>query len=486
MNSKKDKSPRQELVIGVLYTAVSKYIGIFVSLIISAILARLLTPNDFGVVAIATVIITFFGIFSDLGISPAIIQNQTLTKKDLSNIFSFTLYLGITISLLFFASSWLIASYYKENILIHICQLLSLNLLFASINIVPNSLLLKEKRFKFIAYRTLFFNLVGGIISVITALLGFGIYALLITPILTSLGIFLTNFHQYPQSFNPKIRANSLKQISEFSAYQFLFTFINYFSRNLDKLMIGRILGMGLLGYYDKSYRLMSLPLQNITHVITPVMHPIFAKYQTNLSQMLAYYLKIIRFLAFIGIPLSVLLYYTSSEIILIVFGDQWQGAIPVFKILSFSVGVQVILSTSGAIFQAANSTKLLFVTGLISAITNVTGLCIGIFIFKTLDAIAYAIIITFSINFIQSYWILLSKVFDKSIWLIIKELLSPLILGGILYITLYFVNIQTLDLNNFLSSGLKCISAIIIWLAYIYVMKEHFLFQLFRKDFNM
>lgn len=84
------------------------------------------------------------------------------------------------------------------------------------------------------------------------------------------------------------------------------FSFVNYFTRNLDKLLIGRVIGLQTLGYYEKSYRLMLLPLQNITSVITPVMHPIFAEFQDNLKMQRDRYLGIVRLLALIGFPLSV------------------------------------------------------------------------------------------------------------------------------------------------------------------------------------
>ena len=108
-------SIKKELISGVLYTAISKYSGIIISLVVTGILARLIAPEEFGIVAIATVIISFFGIFSDLGIAPAIIQNKDLTGKDLNRIFSFTLWLGIMISILFFLCSWPISFFYKQK-----------------------------------------------------------------------------------------------------------------------------------------------------------------------------------------------------------------------------------------------------------------------------------------------------------------------------------------------------------------------------------
>ena len=112
---------------------------------------------------------------------------------------------------------------------------------------------------------------------------------------------------------------------------------------------------MNSLGYYEKSYRLMMLPLQNITHVISPVMHPVFSNFQDDPLKLALSYEKVIRILAFIGFPLSVLLWFCAKEITLILFGDQWLPSVPVFQILSLSVGIQIILSTSGSIYQAAN-----------------------------------------------------------------------------------------------------------------------------------
>ena len=162
-------SIKQEMIRGIFWTAVQKYSGLIVQIIVTAILARLLTPEDFGVVAIATVLIAFFTLFTDMGIGSAIIQKQDLTQEDLNSIFSFTIWGGILLAVLFFWAAYLIGAFYKEDSLVLICQLLSVNLLFAAWNIVPNALLNKNKRFKFIAERTLSLQVICGIISVFAA-----------------------------------------------------------------------------------------------------------------------------------------------------------------------------------------------------------------------------------------------------------------------------------------------------------------------------
>jgi len=365
---------KQQLFSGVFYTAIAKYSGIIISLVVAGILARLLSPDDFGIVAIATVIISFFAIFTDMGLSPAIIQNKALTQDDLTNIYSFTFWTGIAVALLFFIASWPISAYYDSPILRTLCQLLSINLFFASVNIVPGALFYKNKEFKFIAIRSFVIQITAGTGAVIAALSGAGLYALLITPIVSSILIYIISFHRYPQHLRMTLGLSSIRKIFSYSVYQFLFNVICYFSRNLDKLLIGKHMGMSDLGYYEKSYRLMMLPLQNITQVVTPVMHPIFSDFQDDKMKLATSYERIIRFLAFIGLPLSVLLFFTAEEVTLIIFGNQWLPSVAVFRILALSVGIQIILSSSGSIFQAAGDTRSLFICGLFSSTLNVAG----------------------------------------------------------------------------------------------------------------
>ena len=465
---------KQQLFSGVFYTALAKYSGIVISLVVAGVLARLLTPDDFGIVAIATVIIAFFSIFTDMGISPAIVQNKALTEKDLSDIFSFTLWMGAGLSVLFFAASWPIAAYYESPILRTLCQLLCVNLFFASATIVPNALFFKNKEFKFIALRSFAVQVASGTAAVIAALNGAGLYALIISPILSSILLFIISLKRYPQHPAMTLGWGALRKIFSYSAYQFLFNIINYFSRNLDKLLIGKYMGMSPLGYYEKSYRLMMLPLQNITQVITPVMHPIFSDYQDDLERLASGYERIVRFLAFIGLPLSVLLYFTAGEVTLIIFGDQWTPSIPVFRILTLSVGVQIILSSSGSIFQAAGDTKNLFMCGLFSSILNVTGILLGIFWFGTLEAVATCITLTFTVNFAQCYWMMYRMTLHRSLRHFAIQLISPLMVSILLIAVLYPLSLMTEGGNIFLTLIVKSIIFFCIFGCYIQLTGEY------------
>lgn len=478
-------SIKKELISGVFYMILSKYSRIIISLVVAGVLARLIAPKDFGIVAIATVIISFFNIFSDLGIGPAIIQNKELTKENYTQIFSFTIWQGLILAILFFFSSWIIADFYDSAILKTICQLLSVNLFFASVNIVPKALLYKNKEFQFIAYRSLITQVIGGTLAVIAALMGVGLYALIINPILSSLFLFILSYWKYPQKIRITWGLESIRKIFSFSAYQFLFNVINYFSRNMDKLLIGKYMNLTELGYYEKSYRLMMLPLQNITYVISPVMHPIFSEFQNDPVKLAGYYEKVVRFLAFVGLPLSVFLWFDAREITLFIFGDQWLPSVPVFQILTLSVGIQVVFSTSGSIFQAANDTKSLFICGIFAAILNVSGMLIGIFIFKTLEAVAWCICISFTINFIECYWWMYKYTFKQNIYTFWKQFFAPFKISILIGISLFCISLVVDKLPIIVSLAIKSGLYICLLAGYIQWSGEYNVWKLIKSKIS-
>ena len=462
------RSFKKDLLSGVFYTGIGKYTSLFISLLVTAILARLLSPNDFGIIAIATVIMTFFNMIGEIGIAPAIIQYKNLNSNDISNIFSLTVYIGLSLSILFYLVSPYIAAFYESEVLVNILRCLSINLFFVTINIVPNALFYKEKRFKLISIRTFLIQFFVGIIAVIAALNDFEIYSLLIAPILSSIILFIVSYRYYPQKFSLKIKQEPIKRIFSYSSFQFLFNVINYLTRNLDKLLIGKYIDMVSLGYYEKSYRLMMLPLSNINSVITPVLHPIFADYQSRKDEMEIQYSKIIKVLCYIGIYLTILLFWGGKEIILITFGEQWMGAVEIFQILSLTVIIQMIMSPCGSIYQATNSTKDMFEFGVISVFTTILGFIVAIIFWRSAIAIAYSFNLSLVVNFFIGYYIIYHKIFNKSYLKFLFSLRHILIFSCISYIVLYIIS-QLVVIENILFSFIfKAITVLILEIIYL------------------
>lgn len=432
-------SLKHDMIHGAFWSGVQHYSGMVMGIVISMVLARILSPEEYGVVGIASVFIGFLGMFSSLGIGPAIIQRKNLDDHDLNSIFTYSLAIGAFLALLFFCSSWVIAAFYDNKQLVPVCQILSINLFFGAANMVPNALMSKDLRFKTLAKRSLILQFTSGVLAIFAAFNGAGVYALLIGPVISSIGVYLWNRYYYKLRVERHFDLKPIKKIFSFSIYHFLFDFVNYFSRNLDKIIIGKFMTLDALGIYEKSYRLMQMPMNNVTGIVNSVLLPVLKDLQDDKTDLNRKYVKIIRFISTISFPAGVILCCMAPEIIHFFYGGNWDGAIPVFSIMALSLPVQMILSTSGAIFMICDNTKMEFWVGIRNTVTTIVGFLIAAIFFKTIVAMACAWTITGYINFCFSYFLMYRYVLRTSILSMFKELVSPTITaiaaGALLYL---------------------------------------------------
>lgn len=474
-------SIKKDVAKGVFWIAIAKYSGIVIQIIVSAILARKISPAAFGVIAVAMVILSFLNILADIGIGPAIVQYKQLTKHHLNTLFTLTFYLGTFLGIGMYFFSGMISQIYSNQALVSVCQLLSLVIFFNSLNVVPNSLMRKDKRFHTIAKRTLFFQILSGSVAVWGAFRGWGIYALLVSPTITAIGVFSVNYFYYPLRFVMRINSEVVKLVSFFSFFQFAFSFCNYFSRNLDKLIIGKYFSMTQLGYYDKSYHLMMLPIQNVSYVIEPVLHPVLSSLQNNRQELCKKNTKLAVFISNVSFPVGLILYFCAGELIRIVYGNQWDAAIPVFRILALSLPLQMILSTNVPVFQAAGKTNHLFISGMLNTICTVCGFMIAAFWGKSIEAVAWSWDITLLINFISTYFIL--HIFT------IKESPLPFYLSLIPQFFNSLLTFLFVFLFNYFISELHILSSLLIKIVLISVLTVFFasFFKQYRfKDIKL
>ena len=456
------RSYKKEVISGVLYTSVAKYVGIFVQIAISMVLARLLNPADFGILAIATVFINFLNLITDFGFGAAIIQSETLVKKDLESIFSLTLYIGLFAAFILFLLAYPIGNYYNDGSVASVVRLLSINVVFASLNIVPNALLLKAKKFKLVAVRTLGLQIICGCIGISLAYIGLGLYALVIQSILSTAGIFVFNYNQNKIRFFNKVYVASIKKIINFSAFQFAGSVMNFITKSIDKPLVGKYLSLASLGYYEKSYRLMQMPVDNLSYVFTPVMQPMFREFQHDLRIMFQKYKKILKTLAIVGFPLSALLYFSAYDLIHLFYGGKWDLAVTPFRYLSLSVGFMVLMSSSGPIYQASNKVKFMLVVNIAEFIVSISCLLLSLHT-GNVNYVAFCISIGVVVRFVFVFCLLSIGVFSISPFKIVQSILPGILLGSLLAFIYYIEELLHLDLNIILHLLLNsCIWALL------------------------
>ena len=463
-------SIRTEVRSGVLYTFIFKYIGIAAQILTTSILARLLTPDEFGIVVAVLVFVTFFQLVSDSGMAASIIQRKELTQQEIFSLFIVSVILAIALAVAFICMGPLIAKFYNNKEYIKISVLLSISLFFYTAHIVPWAMLYRDQRFKAIGYVQLIVQILGTVFAILLALKGFSYYSLVYQSIIQAASKFIIVIFLSPISFTKEREFGVIKKIFKYSLFKFLNDMVQFFSKNLGNLLIGKYLGLNQLGYYDKAYKLMLLPVGSLADVVSHVLHSVLSRRQNNPEIIYNFIKKLTKFMAIIGIPLSIFLFFSAEEIIRILFGDQWFSSIPPFRYLALSVGIQMILSGSESIFLSLGKSNHLFLSGLLSFLTLALAILTGIFIFKSITGTAFLILIAFLINFFQVYFLLIVSVMRKSIIDFMWQLRTGLFIGFVVLIInlliVNFLHINSIILSLLFKTGVSSVSFLLMLIS--------------------
>lgn len=410
----------------------SKYISMGAQVVITAVLARLIAPTDFGLVAIVTVFTALFSLFSDMGIGNAIVQYQNLTEEDYGALFGFSLAMAVGLTAGFCAISPLIAMFYSDSRLIGLCCVASPTLLFSTLNMVPNGLMLKGRRFDLIGIRLVVATIVSGAVAIAMALAGWGAVALVLQTAMSSLVVLVWNLVSRPIRHISLHFMAPLRKVFSYSAYQFGFTLINYFSRNLDNMLVGRFLGNDQLGYYDKAYKLTTYPMSAFSSVIGSVIQPYMAEHQDEPDVIFDCFMKVYKLISLVGVMVATVCFCASAEIVEVLYGPGWEPAVPVFAVLSISVYFQMMGNPSGAFFQSLGRTDYMFRVGLINTALTVVGLCTGL-AGGSILTVAYGVGTAFCLHIVSIIYYLVWRGFGKppsSMKAFIPEICAGVIAG--------------------------------------------------------
>lgn len=448
----------------------AKYSNVLVGLLFSAILARILTPDDYGVVAVVTVFTTFFSILADMGIGSAIVQNKELSEDDENSIFSFSLVLALILGVVFVLLSVPISNFYSNNVYLSVCPLLAISVFFNTLNMVPNAKLMKAKKFLRVGIRTVVVTIVTYVIAIALALIGLKYYALIIQSVSSAVLTFFWN--NYGSNLKlTKIKMESIDKIKSFFAFQFGFDILNYFARNLDNLLTGKFMGEKRLAYYDKGYKMMLYPINNLTFAITPVLHPILSDHQKNSEFIYQQYIKVVKILSLIGIYITTFCFFSSSEIILIMFGDQWIPAIKCFQILSISVWCQMISTTAASIYKSLGRTDTMFKSGLIHISISVIMIVIGV-LTRDILIMAALVVLGLILKFFVEYYFLVEKAFKMSVIKFYQQLIPDMVIGLVLIMAFCLINVITIE-NILISFIYKLVLSAIVFFVMLIVTKQ-------------
>lgn len=370
---------KKKTIHGVAWAGISQGLQLAIRLGLIIVLAHLLTPVDFGLVAMVLVFTNFLMIFKDFGLTAAIIQRKEITTTQLSTVFWVNVIIGIVLVLITCSLAPYIATFYAESRLIDITIVLSIIFLISSVSFVQSALLTKSMDFKKLAVIKIFSLGVSSLLAVILAYWQYGVWCLVWQLVLVSLieTIMLWMSCDWRPGF--LFRGREIKELLGFGANLIGFSFINYFIRNFDDLLIGRFLSPASLGFYFLAYRLLLFPVENITYVVARVTFPAFSMIQDEKKKISAAYVQVVRVIASLTFPLMTLVLIIAPELIGTFLGAQWHRTIFLVQIFALVGLVESIGALNGTIYYSQARTDLQFRVGAAFSVIYVSAFLIGI-----------------------------------------------------------------------------------------------------------
>jgi PST family polysaccharide transporter len=372
-------SLKKQVVKGVSWNFFEQLTRQVMSIGVTAVLARILSPDDYGLVALSAIFVGFLSLFGDLSIGAALIQKSNLDDRDISTSFWTSILTGFVIAAALCAIAPFAARYYNQPLLTYIIVVSAVSFFITPLWSTHKVLLTKKMEFNKLAMINIVFSVFASVASLILALSGRGVWSLVLGGLVAS--ILITPLVWYFEKWRPRFifdRA-SFKALFSFSSYLLSFNVLNYFARNFDNLIVGKYLGANVLGIYSMAYNLMMKPLQQISWSICGVLFPAFSSIQGDIPRIRSAYLKVVNVIATITFPMMMGLIMVSREFILVMVGPKWAGVIEPLQVLCLVGALQSVGTTVGSLFTSQGRADLQFKTGTINSVGHVIGFIISI-----------------------------------------------------------------------------------------------------------
>lgn len=354
---------KNQILSGVKWTTLGTITNAIFALLKISILARFLDKSDFGLMALITVVIGFMDLFSDMGLTSAILHKQKISKREYASLYWLNVGFSVLLYLILFIVSPLVANFYNEPELNSLIPLLGLNLIISAVGRIFKTIESKKLQFKKITI----FELIAALISLVTAILlainGYGVLALVYSAILQYIvqNVFYFGYGIRKYGLLSHFNFQETKPFIRIGIYQVGGQTLNYFNRDLDILLIGKFFGQDLLGGYSLAKQLVFRPAQILNPILLKVASPALAQFQSNIQLLKAKYLGLVSLVAKMNIIVYVLTIIFAPLIVIIFYGEGFEEIVTLVRILSIYMIFRAIGNPIGSLVIATGKTNLEF-----------------------------------------------------------------------------------------------------------------------------
>lgn len=462
---------KSSVVRDIVWSGVERFSVQGIQFLLSFVIARQLSPSDYGLIAMLSIFMAFAQTFIDSGFSNALIQKQDRTNVDYSTVFYFNVVVAIVMYLIFFFGAPWISAFYKAPQLTSIIGWVGLNFIISSLGTVQRAKLTVELNFKLQAYVAIVAVIISGILAVWMAYNDYGVWTLVFqTLVNNTITVFLLwlTAHWFPMRV---FSWNSFKELFSFGSKLLASGLLHTIYSNMYTLIIGKFFNAAELGYFNRAFSITQYPSSNITNVVTRVTYPVECQLQYDNNLLQQKYFSFIRSVSFVVFPLMVGLAVLSEPFIRIVLTDKWLGVVPYIQIMCFAYMWNPIMQMTLDLLNAKHRSDYSLKSEIVKKIAafcilfatipfGIKVMCVGLILYSMADML----IIVYFVKKILPNITLINIVKE-----ICPILLLACLMGSVIYIFRCFVTNMWLEL--LMGFILGCI--IYIGGAYVFNFRE-------------
>lgn len=435
-----------------------------IQFIIQVILARLLVPKDFGIIGMITVFIAISQSFIDSGFTNALIREKELSQKDYSTVFYFNLFMAILIYVILFFSAGAIGKFFAEPQLIAIVKVIGLVLIINSFGLIQRTMLTKNINFKTQTKINVISSIVSGIIAVVFAYIGFGVWSLVIKTLVMQLiqSLLLCMYNRWIPSL--VFSMDSFKRFFGFGWKLLVSGLINTLYNNLYYLIIGKVFSASDLGYYTNAQKLRDTASQSISTSVQKVGYPVLSSIKEDEDRLREGYKKIIKTSVYITFPLMIGLAAVANPLIRLIFGPKWINSIQYFQILCLSGMLYPLHAINLDILQVKGRSDLFLGLEIIKKAIGLLSIAIVLYFKLGIMGLVWALVInSYIAYFLNSHYS--SELLNYSTMQQIRDI-TPAFIASIVMGIIVYLSEGILPSSNFIRLLLQAFIGVIVYVG--------------------
>ena len=463
------KNLKQKAASGMVWTALQKYSMMFIQFISGIILARLLTPHDYGCIGMLSIFMVLSEAIIDGGFGAALIQKKKPTQEDYSTIFYWNLGVSVVMYAVLYGFAPAISRFYDIPILCDVLRVQGIILFIYAFNIVQRNQLRKNLNFKILSIVTITTSLVALSVTIFMAYKGFGVWALVAQNLITAAipALVFWFFVKWRPTWTFSWR--SFKELFGFGFYMFLTHLLNSFGQQIQGLLIGKAYNPSTMGYYSKAHSVEKMASGSVSSIMTQVTYPLYAEAQDNRQVMINMIKRITMTLSYFTFPIMFILILVAKPLFVLLYSERWLLCVPYFQVLCVAGLANCLMTVNLQTISAIGKSKVMFVWTVVKRVVGVGAIVIGLLLFGM-----KGLLIGVIINNYFSYFVNIGLV-SKHIgykWLHQLWDLMPVAVVSVVAAIISYGSGCLLNLDMYYDGAFKMIVYLVVYMGWSFIFK--------------